>query len=393
VRSAFALAVASLVAGLLNYAFQVHGAAVLDAAAFGLLSAWLAQVTLASAITTVVQYVSLDAPLAAPRFARFTALAGTASLAILVGHVALGARLSPLVLGASTFVSSALLYAVVGQLQGRLRLADVAAAFLATGAFRFALPFAWAPAERARWFYVAHAAAAFAGVAAAALLVVLRPRASEEGAAPGKGAGGLQLGRPVLLAFAAVFFPFVDVLAISSTHDAATTGAFSRIALAARIVFFGGAALLQISLAHHLHSAKTGDELPAFVVRLERWSTLTLVAGSAVLAALLDVTVLHPHGDERVWLFASCLEAAVLVSILGHVQRLAAYGALRQAFACVAGVVVISAVAAALGALGGPPSVSRYALAALSGGTLVLLYARSKQANSRSGRPEVPSRP
>ena len=394
-RSAFALAVASVLAGLLNYTFQVHGAAVLDAAAFGLLSAWLAQVTLASAITTVVQYVALDAPLAADRFVRLTIPAGIASLAILVADVAFGTRLSPFVLGVSTFVSCALLYAVVGQLQARLRLAEVAAALLATGAFRFALPFAWAPGERAKSFYVAHAAAGFAGVVVAAALVALRARATaaETVGPKAKGAGGVQLGRPALLAFAAVFFPYADVLAISTTHDAATTGAFARIALAARIVTFGGAAVLQISLAHQLHAAKTGGDVPPFVALIERWTTLAFIAGAALLAALLDVAVLHPSSDERVWLFASCLEAAVLVSVLGHVQRLAAFGHLRAAVACVGGVVVASAIAAAVGApaLGG--SVSRYAVCALAGDVLVLLFARSKQPDSRSARPEVPSRP
>jgi hypothetical protein len=396
VRSALALAVASLAAGLLNYLFQVHGAAVLDATAFGLLSAWLAQVTLASAITTVVQFVSLDAPLARARFDRLLRWTGVASLLVLAALVAYGRQTTPLALGVSTFVASALLYAVVGQLQARLRLADVAATFLATAGFRFALPFAWAAGVRAPSFYVAHAAAALAGVVAAAALVTLRPLATTEPATaaplPERGRR-LRLGRPVLLAFATVLFPFVDVLAISSTHDAATTGAFSRIALAARIVFFGGAAVLQILLAHHLHAAKSGDDLPAFVVRVERWATPALLVGAAVLAAGLDVAILHPSGGERVWLFASCLEAAVLVAILGHVQRLAAYGELARAVACVAGVVVTSAVAAGVAALGGAGSVSRYAVCALAGDLLVLLLSRSKQGNSRSRRAEVASRP
>ena len=396
-RSALALAVASLVAGLLNYLFQVHGAAVLDATAFGLLSAWLAQVTLASAITTVVQFVSLDAPLARARFDRLLRWAGVASLVVLAAHVAYGRQASLLALGASTFVASALLYAVVGQLQARLRLGDVAAALLATAAFRFALPFGWPADVRARSFYVSHAAAALAGVVVASVLVTLRPLATTEPAVaavpPPEREGGLRLGRPVLLAFATVVFPFVDVLAISSTHDAATTGAFSRIALAARIVFFGGAAVLQILLAHHLHAAKSGDELPAFVVRVERWATPALLAGAAGLAAVLDVAILHPSGGEQVWLFASCLEAAVLVAILGEVQRLAAYGHLARAAACVAGVVVTSAIAAGLAALGGPGSVLRYAVCALAGDLLVLLFSRSKQANSRSRRAEVASRP
>ena len=51
-------------------------------------------------------------------------------------------------------------------------------------------------------------------------------------------------------------FPQLDVLVLSRIEDASTLGQFSRVALAARIVFFGGAAVLPVILPHQLRSAE-----------------------------------------------------------------------------------------------------------------------------------------
>jgi hypothetical protein len=257
---------------------------------------------------------------------------------------------------------------------------------------RFAFPFAWSPAARLPAFYVAHAMTAYAGIVVAAVLFVARPTApaAVSVAPPSSVPAGSEaisrkpervtLGRPVLLATATLLFPLVDVLVISTTHDAATTGAFSRVALASRIVFFGGAALLPVLLPHQLHAAKTGAPLPAFVVSLERWLTPSLVAAALALAVVSDRVVLRPSGDERAWLFATCLSAALLIALLVHVQRLAARGELRAATACVGGVVVTRALAAGFAALVGAvgyAGVTRYALVVVAGDALVLLLART----------------
>jgi len=123
-RAALGLAIASVAAGLLNYLFQVHAAAVLDASAFGRLSAWLAQVTLVTAVAPVVQFVSLDWSLADARFARLSRGAGLVSLLALGGHALLSG--ATLLLGVASVAGAVLLYAMMGQLQRRLRLADVA---------------------------------------------------------------------------------------------------------------------------------------------------------------------------------------------------------------------------------------------------------------------------
>jgi hypothetical protein len=387
-RAALAFTVANFAGAALNYLFQVHAAAVLDAPSFGLLSAWLARVTVIGAVATLIQFVSLEYRLSDARFGALLRATGILSVAIVGVHLVAGTRAPLLVLGAAAVIGGILLYAVVGQLQARLHLGVIAVSLLASSALRFALPFAWARDVRAPAFYVAHSAASFAGVAAVAMVVALRPARAAAMAAPDGPTveRRLRLGRPALLAFATVLFPLLDVLVVSSTQDAATTGAFSRVALAARIVFFAGAAALQILLPHQMHAASTGEPLPGFALRIERWLTSVVLAGALMLAALLDRVVMHTEGEERTWLFASCLAAALLVSILGYVNRFAAEGRLRTAAACVAGVVVSSGAAAALAALSGANApVTRYVAAALLGDAVVLLVARAAQNRARAG--------
>lgn len=397
-RAAFALALANVAVGLLNYLFQVHGAAVLDTGSFGLLSAWLAQVTLIGTVGTVVQFVSLDTVLDDALFARLLRTLGLASLVALVALVALGQGASRVLLGATTVLGSVVLSAILGQLQARLRLGDVAVAVLVGSAVRFLLPFLGPHEARAPAFFVAHASAAFAACVMAGLLVMLRPArpaVAGEAAKVAKGAPtvarSLRFGRPALLAFANVLFPLLDVLVISALHDDVTTGAFSRVALAARIVFFGGAAVLQISLPHQLHAARTRQALPRFVVLIQRWLTRFMVLGAVALAAVLDHVLLRARGEERVWLFATCIGSALLVAVLDHVHRFAAQNRLRVAAACVAGVVVASAAGAFATRFAGSASVTWYAVAATSGYAMVVLMALVNQRDSRAGPPGVGS--
>lgn len=380
-RAAVALTAATIAASALNYLYQVHAAAVLDVATFGLLSTWLARISVLGAVATVVQYLSLDFALPDGRWRGLLKAAGLVSLVGVGVHVSLGGALSPLLLGVTAVGSGIVLYAVLGQLQARLQLGAVGAAALAAAALRFGLPFAWPAAARAPIFYASQAAAPFMGIVAAAAIVSFAPPRPERA----RSSGRLRLGRPVLLAFATVLFPLIDVLFVSSTQDVATTGAFSRVSLASRMVFFGGAAVLQILLPHELHGAKTGDPLPRFAVFLQKVLTPGMIGGAIVLAALADQLVLHARGSERTWLYASCLTAAVLVAILGHVNRFAARGRLRVAGAMVLGVVVTSAFAAGLAALGTGEPVARYVLVVLGGDALVLFVAWATQMRSPPG--------
>lgn len=386
-RAALAFTVASFGGALLNYLFQVHAASVLDRAAFGALSAWLARVTMLGVVATVVQYVSLDHRLAEDGWRATSRVTGALALVVVVVHVLAGDRVPLVGLGVSAVGGGILLYALLGQLQARLQLGVMAIAILVAAASRFALPFVWPRDARAPGFFVAHAASSFAAVAAIGACVALRaqPGAVADATAT-KTEPRLRLQRPILLAFAASLFPLLDVLVVSATQDDATTGAFSRIALAARIVFFCGAAALQILLPHELHAATTGEPLPAFATTLRRWLTPASLAGAAVLAVGLDRMVLKPEGAERTWLFATCTSFALLVAILGHVNRFAAHERLRVAAFAVLGVVLTSAAAAGLAAMAGHEPVTRYLLAVVVGNALVLAGVTVAQRRSRAER-------
>lgn len=392
-RAALALTAASFGGAAFNYLFQVHAAAVLDAAAFGALSAWLAWVTLASVIATLVQFLSLDHRLDDVRFRSLVRGAGIASLVVFLGHLVLGGRLPQSVLGLLSIAGGVALCAVVGQLQARLELGTIALSVVVTSGVRFGLPCAYPRGAREPGFYLGHASATFAAVAVVALALRMMARGeqvSEERVATAlPRVEHVRLVRPFLLAFATVLFPIVDVLIVASTHDRATTGAFSRISLAARVVFFFGAAALQVLLPHQLRASETGDPLPWYATQLERWLTPATVGGAAAFALLLDRLVIHPHGEEQTWLFASCLSSALLVSLLGEVNRFATRERLPSAAACVAGVVLTRAVAAGLAHLAEHASVSRYVLGALAGDAVVLAAASVARARSIAPSPKA----
>lgn len=396
-RAALAFALANAAAGALNYVFQVYAVAILDDAAFGALSTWLARVTVAASIAPIAQFVSMDHLVADRTMARASRAAVAVAAVALALHLALGTRLSPVALGATAIASNVLFLTAIGQLQGKLRLAAAAAAVLAAASFRLVPPIVAHGEATAHVFFVAHATAGFAGLLVAGLF-------ADVGAIPAArsdddtGAPRLALGRPVLLAFATMLFPLLDVLVVSSRADAATTGAFSRMALPARVVFFGGAAVLQVLLPHWLAAAKRAEPPPPFVRTAERALGPATLGGALALAFTLDVTLLRAAGDERVWLYASCVGAALLVLVLGHVQRFAARGELRSATLVASGVLVAALVAAVAAISGGGEhgdgdrgAVTTYVATAAFLDAVVLALATIAQRRSRGGRPDVAS--
>ena len=270
------LTAANLAAGVLNYLFQVHAAAVLDRPAFGTLSAWLAQVTLASSVASVVQFLSLEFPMR--RFERLLPVSAVVAAFVFGIHVVVGGRASAFALAASAVIGSVFFHGVVGQLQARLRLGVVAAAVFVAAAARFSLPF-WTT------FFVAQAGSSYVGIVLAGLVSSRNGPQVRKVSDERRSDVRSRLVRPVLLAFATVLFPQLDVLVLSTTQDAATLGSFSRVALAARIVFFGGAAVLPVLLPHQIHAGETGDAPPRFVSFAERWlgPALVLFVASAIL--------------------------------------------------------------------------------------------------------------
>lgn len=371
-RAAMAFTVASLGASALNYLFQVHAAAVLEAGDFGRLSAWLAIVTVFGALVTFVQFLSLEARLDDSRWPRIARLAGVVALVVLALHLVVGASAPPWTLGVTAVAGGIAAAALTGQLQARLTLGIVAVSVVATSALRFGLPFAWPAAARAPGFYLAHAAAPYAGIVAIALAVRPSTAAAPEAREP------VSLARPLILGFATAVFPYIDVLAVSATQDAATTGELSRIVLVSRAIFYGGLAAFGVLFPHQLHAATRGEPMPSFAVLLERFLPAAVVGGAIPAAWVLDRAVLHTAGETTTWLYASSLVGATTIAILGEVNRLAAHGRLRSAASAVGGVMGASLAGALLSA-GAPTAaeqVTRYVAVAFCCNAIVLIAAR-----------------
>lgn len=358
-RGAITLTLANVATGVLNYGFQVHAGVALDAAAFGSFSAWLAQVTLVGSIASVVQFLSLDFPVT--RFDSIVRGLGVASIAAIAAQLAFAKSLGPFVLGAITVAGGVLLYAVLGQLQGRLRLGVLGAAVFAVASVRVGLSFVTT-------FYVAQAAAAFAGIGAVGVFAFRRGADGDTSHAAAGPAFGVRLLRSIILAFAAVVFPQLDVLVLSLREDATTLGHFARIALIARIVFFAGSTVLPVLHSYQRRAVEDDAEPPAFVLLAQRWLPGATIAGSLVLAFVADRAVLHLPAAEVPWLYLSCPSAALLLSILAQLQRVAVRGELVRAASCLAGVVLVSALASLL-SIG---DVTRYVLLTCAGNALVL---------------------
>jgi len=369
-----AFTVASLASSALNYLFQVHAAAVLDARAFGLLSAWLALVTTFGTLVTFVQFLSLETRLDDARWLRIARLAAGAALVVLAIHLLVGAAVPRWALGVGAVVGGIAAAALVGQLQARLALGAVACSLLATSLLRFGLPFAWPTLVRAPAFYLAHAASPWAGIVVIALVL----RSSSTLAEGPERKERARLARPLMLGFANAVFPYVDVLAVSTTQDAATTGELSRIALVSRAIFYGGLAAFGVLFPHQLYAATRGQPMPSFAVLLERFLPAALVSAAVPAAFVLDQFVLHTNGEPTTWLYASSLSGAAMVAILGEANRLAARGRLKAAAGTIAGVVLASAVGVLLSSSAGTPSeqVTRYVTVTFCIDAVVLIAAR-----------------
>jgi hypothetical protein len=377
--AAYAFAAANLGVGALNYLFQVHAVAVLPPAAFGALASWLAGVTVVSSVAAVLQLLSLESSMSARRLRATSRAAVLVAALVLVVH-GVAWRGSPRSwLGALSVGGACALAVVVGQLQGRLRLGRVAAVLVVTGLARFAYPFAWPAASREHAFYIAHALACFAGLVLAGLFGAAElARGAVDPRPAGSTSSSPGVRRSILLAVAGMLLPSIDVLAVSFAHGAATTGAYSRIALVSRVVFFGGAALVQMLLPYEVRRVKAGEPLPEFAARAKRLLAPVMLALALAGSTLGELLVFRAMtGDERVWLHASCLSAGLLVVALGVVQRLATSERLRAAASCVACLAAVSGLAAVASS-----SVTRYVVAAPVGYAVVLaacvLGARSR---------------
>lgn len=381
-RGAVLLALASLMSGGLNFACQAHAAAVLDASAFGAFSAWFSRVTLFGTLATVLQFASLEVEIGPSRLTAGLRVVAVVSSTLIGLTLALRSRFDATLLGVISVGGSLCFSAVVGQLQRRLSLGAVGTATLVMSAFRFALPYLVVASARGPWFFLAQALAAPVGTVILALATGLRAIGPVVPYPRGVTAVGARLVRPVVLSAGLVAFPVLDVLCVSAMCDAEEVGHFARVALASRVVVFGGAALLQALYPHELAEARTKGTAPRLLLLALRTIPLVTLGAAPLFAMIADHLVLHADGSERVWLHLTCISAGLLVVLLSKVQSLGATLRLYRMAWVVVGVIVAHGAALVL-ARG---SIDRYVALAVMGDVGVLALTWLTDYGSRGRR-------
>ncbi|AKV03096.1 hypothetical protein AKJ09_09759 [Labilithrix luteola] len=117
-----------------------------------------------------------------------------------------------------------------------------------------------------------------------------------------------------------------------------------------------------------------------------------MLSGALVFAVVVDHALLRARGDEAIWLYASCFGTAVLVAVLGYIQRFAVDGRLDRSLASLSAVIVACAATAALAAVGRVNVVTRYTLGVLAADLVVLLAVAVVHKRSQPTLPEVTCR-
>jgi hypothetical protein len=189
----------------------------------------------------------------------------------------------------------------------------------------------------------------------------------------------------VLLTSAGLILPFLDFKLIEWTQDVAVSGQFARASTLGRVLYFGGAMLLQVVYPLQLKAGR-GEGSPALVRLLKHadWLVLgSLVAGTLVLSGgsswLVPLMFKREAGVSSTAILVSCLNFSFLVLVFSHVQSCVAKLELQEPLLLSAWL-GLSVVALVWFGRGAPPlRVLLGALAVYTVATGFVLYARRRQ--------------
>lgn len=358
----------NLIAGLLNYLYQVLAAQRLDAQAFSELSAWIAHFSLAFILPSTLQHAANFYPLPGrwrkPLMGSF--VLGTWALFFL--WLAFPADLS---LGRSALIIlSACAWAwMVGELQVRLMLITLASVNLGGALLKLGWSYGWGVAGEVSPF----ATALILGYAPMSLaMFVILWREKDEPTVAARAAW-----RPaLLLSAAAVAIPQMDLIVTHATQNADTFAEFARASLFYKGIYFVVSIFAQWLLPQQL---KQTVKLPGEAMLVPIFLIFSLLAGVA--AWLGPMAAAHWLGwettpDKNV-IFFSCLNMCLLTWLYLNLQAACADGRLKVASLALAGL-ALEATIQLLGAW----SLKGYFLCALASQLILLVYVmRSTRSN------------
>lgn len=342
-RDALVLSVGMAVASVLNYAFQLHASAHMDAIEFGRLGTWLGYLGVASWFGFFAQYSSQFFALPQDRLQRWMLRIGAAF--VIWGVLRALGPWSPSynLVGIEMSLLSVLYTGMLGQYQVRLAFVPVALMSAAFSILRFGIPalegLLHGGQVAVRSYYSSHVASVVAASAFGALLCA-GPWVPSLPAAPkhtesGRGVTD-RLWRAAALAFCVVVFPQLDTLIASHVQTPEAMGALAQVSMFSRTCFVVGGMVLQTTFPRWQQEAQ-GLLSPGQRTQLLRtenlalWGLLACIPAEALAVPALAKYVLGLNLHHlRVPLSLSALNFALLFALFVELQRRAARSALPQ---------------------------------------------------------------
>ena len=225
----------------------------------------------------------------------------------------------------------------VGRLQAAGRIVDLGHVYVTMAIGRCAVPVLLGSSVAA--WQVTLPLSMFASTLCALALFIARPGGNPiaTNADPTPDASfARRLAGSVLLTSAGMILPFLDFKLIEWTQDSSMSGQFARASTLGRVLYFGGAMLLQVVYPLQLKAGR-GEGSPALAAFLKRadWLVMALLLiGTLVLSGgsswLVPLMFKRQSGVGLGAILVSCLNFSFLVLVFSHVQACVAKLELKE---------------------------------------------------------------
>jgi hypothetical protein len=324
---------ANALAGVLNYGFQIQAARRLGLVDFGVLSNWLANVTIMLMVASLSQMLANYFPMSKRRLAwcSIGMIGASVSVAACLLLMSLNGTLTPqLNQLAAVFIGVASSW-LGGQVQARLRFGLLGLALFLGAAAKFGTTFVAFPGQTELTSY--YLAIPLGLTVAAVILggvILLRPAGDHHLVSVAEQPAA-RVTSAAILAVATALLPQLDIINLRLTQTDAMIGQYSRVMLFAKGIFFSAATMLQVALPLHLLAQRAqGEKRQSSGDERSVWRAEMAVIGICSVVAV-GVTWIGPWisihflgfalDDFQMWILLTCLIAAVQFGLLQEIQR------------------------------------------------------------------------
>jgi O-antigen/teichoic acid export membrane protein len=336
-RSSMVLLGCNTLAGILNYAFQVLAARRLEVADYGRLNLWIADITIVLSLGTIAQMVANYFPMAPSSLRKLalSALAVATAVALSLGLVSSDSGIYGYSAGTAALGLGLMSGWLSGQVQARMQFALLGMALVAGAGLKLLIAGLVSMQGVLTPYYLAVSMGFLAPIALIAVRSLAHPFTVVTSVAEDRVKAKIICAS--LLALATALIPQLDIINLRQFQTSEVLGQYARVMLAAKAIFFGAAAILQVALPFHLRSqdANMNHSAGGAIRRAE----LTVVGvcfvasgfAALVLPWLSPLLFRFELSGYQLWIFLTGFIASVQFALLQEIQRDCAKLAWRRA--------------------------------------------------------------